>query len=238
VRSKEAVMDVHEAMARLEALGTEQNRKIYPRHGARPPMFGVSYADLGKLRKQLKTDHELALALWDTGNHDARVLATMIADPRRADRAMLDRWAASVDNKPLVDAFGNLAAAAPDIQANMARWIDTDHEWHESLGWSLLTHLANREPALPDSFFEPYIARIERDIHGAKNWVRYAMNFTLIAIGSRSDALEAAATAAAARIGKLHVDHGQTGCKTPDAASYIRKTRDHLATKAAKAARA
>lgn len=231
-------MDVREAMARLEALGTEQNRKIYPRHGARPPMFGVSYADLGKLKKQIKIDHELALALWETGNHDARILATMIFDPRRADDAMLDRWAEVVDNKPLTDAFINVAAAAPNLQTNMARWIDADHEWLESLGWGLLSQLANREPALPDSFFEPYIARIERDIHGAKNWVRYAMNFTLIAIGSRSDALEAAATAAAARIGKVQVDHGQTGCKTPEAAGYIRKTRAHLAAKAMKSAKA
>ncbi len=231
-------MDVQEAMTQLEAMGTEQNRKIFPRHGARPPIFGVSYANLGKLKKQIKTDHELALALWDTGNHDARILATMIFDPRRVDDKMLDHWAAAVDNKMLADAFTNVAAAAPNVQANMARWIDADHEWLESVGWGLLSHLANNEPALPDSFFEPYIARIEREIHGAKNWVRYAMNFTLIAIGSRNDALQAVATAAAERIGKVHVDHGQTGCKTPDAASYIRKTREHRAAKAAKAARA
>jgi 3-methyladenine DNA glycosylase AlkD len=230
-------MDVHEAMAQLETLGTEQNRKIYQRHGARPPLFGVSYANFGKLKKQIKTDHELALALWDTGNHDARILATMIYDPRRADAAMIDHWAAAVDNKALTDAFINVAAAAPNVQANMARWIDGDHEWLESVGWGLLSHLANNEPALPDSFFEPYIARIEREIHGAKNWVRYAMNFTLIAIGSRNEALAATSTAAAARIGKLHVDHGQTGCKTPDAAGYIRKTRDHRTAKAAKVAR-
>jgi 3-methyladenine DNA glycosylase AlkD len=227
-------MDLHEAMARLEAAGTEQNRKIYPRHGARPPMFGVSYADFGKLKKQIKTDHELALALWDTGNHDARILATMIFDPRRVDDAMLEHWAEAIDNKVLTDAFTNVAATAPNVQANMARWIDADHEWLESVGWGLLSHLANKEPALPDSFFEPYIARIEREIHGAKNWVRYAMNFTLIAIGSRSDALDAAASAAAMRIGKLQVDHGQTGCKTPDAAGYIRKTREHRAAKAAR----
>lgn len=228
-------MELSEAMARLEAAGSEQNRKIYPRHGAKPPMFGVSYAELGKLKKQIKQDHALALALWDSGNHDARILATMIADPRRADQAMLDHWAAALDNKMITDAFTNVAAAAPNAQANMARWIDADHEWLEHAGWGLLSHLAAREPALPDSFFLPYLERIEREIHGAKNWVRYAMNFTLINIGCRSDALDNAASAAATRIGLVRVDHGETGCKTPDACSYIRKTRAHQAAKAAKA---
>jgi len=230
-------MDLNEAMARLEACGTEQNCKIYLRHGARAPLFGVSYADLGKLKQQIKRDHALAVALWDTGNHDARILATMIADPRQADQALLEHWSQALDNKVLTDAFTNVAAPAPGAQANMARWIDADHAWLEYAGWGLLGQLASQEPALPDSFFAPYIERIEREIAGAKNWVRYAMNFTLINLGCRSDALDAAATAAAARIGKVAVDHGQTGCKTPDAASYIRKTRAHQAAKAAKSVR-
>jgi 3-methyladenine DNA glycosylase AlkD len=54
-------------------------------------MFGVSYAALGKLKKQIKQEHALAEALWETGNHDARVLATMVADPRKADAALLSR---------------------------------------------------------------------------------------------------------------------------------------------------
>ncbi len=230
-------MDLSETMARLEACGTEQNRKIYLRHGARAPLFGVSYAELGKLTKQIKRDHALAVALWETGNHDARILATMIADPRQADSALLEHWSQALDNKVLTDAFTTVAAAAPGAPANMARWIDADHEWREHAGWGLLGQLATHEPALPDSLFVTYIERIEREIGGAKNWVRYAMNFTLITIGCRNDALDAAATAAAARIGKVAVDHGQTGCKTPDAASYIRKTRAHQAAKVAKAAR-
>ena len=65
----------------LEELGTEQNRKIYRRHGVREDLFGVSFGNIRKLQKKIKTDHSLARELWATGNHDARILATMVADP-------------------------------------------------------------------------------------------------------------------------------------------------------------
>jgi len=65
-----------------------------------------------------------------------------------------------------------------------------------------------------------YLMIIERDIHAQKNRLKEAMNGALIAIGSRNSTLEAQALAAAARIGKVTVDHGETDCKTPDAAAY------------------
>ena len=74
-------MNVKQALAKLKALGTAQNRKVYARHGVTREAFGVSYANLGKLVREIKVDHELALGLWKSGNHDARVLATMVADP-------------------------------------------------------------------------------------------------------------------------------------------------------------
>ena len=71
-------MNKTQALQKLKSLGTAQNRKIYARHGAGEAMFGVSYADLGKTKKEIKTDHPLAESLWASGNHDARVLATMV----------------------------------------------------------------------------------------------------------------------------------------------------------------
>ena len=75
-------MTVSEVMKRLEEPGTAQNRKVYARHGMHEPFFGVSFAELGKLQKAIKTDHALARELWSTGNWDARHLACMVADPR------------------------------------------------------------------------------------------------------------------------------------------------------------
>ena len=89
------------------------------------------------------------------------------------------------------------------------------------------------DKAKPDTFFTPYIERIEREIQGERNRVRHAMNGALIAIGLRSEALRARAVAASRRIGTVVVDHGETGCKTPNAEDYIARALAHKARKRA-----
>src|SRR6187200_2984176 len=74
-----ARMSLAEAMKTLEKAGSAQTRKTYARHGAQEPMFGVSFATMKTLVKRIGVDHTLALALWDTKNHDARMLAVKIA---------------------------------------------------------------------------------------------------------------------------------------------------------------
>src|SRR5215813_5855496 len=83
-------MNLTEVMSALERAGSEGTRKTLQRHGARPPLFGVSYGDLYGLQKRLGTDHPLAQQLWNSGNHDARVLATLIADTGRANDPLLE----------------------------------------------------------------------------------------------------------------------------------------------------
>jgi len=102
-------MAADEVHARLEAMGTSQNRKVYGRHGVGAEMYGVSFANLGKLKKKIKTDQALAEELWASGNHDARVLATMIADPAALKSRQLDTWARDLDSYDnLVRALGLL----------------------------------------------------------------------------------------------------------------------------------
>jgi 3-methyladenine DNA glycosylase AlkD len=229
-------MTLDEVMATLEAAGSAQTRKIYARHGGGPEMFGVSYAELYKLRKRIKVDHDLALALWATGNHDARVLATMIDDAKKVDRAQAERWVADLSNYGLTDAVSGLIARSPAAREVMPAWMARDGEWESSAGWNILAQLALDDRTLDDGFFAAYLPVIEQQIHQAKNRTRYSMNNALIAIGARSDALEGAALAVAKRIGKVDVDHGETHCKTPDAPTYIVKARDRRRTKEQKAA--
>lgn len=224
-------MTFDDCMAALEREGTAQNRKTYARHGVTGPCFGVSYAALGKLKKAIKIDHDLAVALWDSGNHDARVLACMIDDPAAVTSAQLKVRAGDLSNYVLTDALSGLAAKSPHASACMTAWIKAKDEWSASAGWNVLAHLALADNGLPDSEFESLLVQIEATIHTAKNRTRHAMNNALIAIGSRNEHLAAVAAAAAGRIGKVEVDHGETGCKTPDAAGYIAKTREHYAAK-------
>ncbi len=229
-------MNLQEALQQLEEMGTAQNRKVYARHGVGENMFGVSYANLNKLAKAAKRDHSLALELWETGNHDARVLAAMVADPAQADESLLETWLADLDNYVITDAFSGFVGKTAMAQAKGEEWVGFDEEWPGRAGWHLVAHLAMKEPDLPDAYFVACLETIEAEIHSRKNRVKDAMNSALIAIGIRNDILEGQALAAAARIGKVEVDHGETGCKTPDAADYIRRTLERRRQKAQRAA--
>lgn len=209
----------------LRALGTESACKTYARHGVTAEIYGVSYANLGKLQKRIKVDHALARELWASGVHDARILATMIADPQQADGALIDAWSQGLGNYVITDAVSSFVARTSLARATMAVWLNSDDEWIETAGWNLLGQLALHDLTLPDDYFVLYLTRIERDLHGSKNRVRHAMNNVLIAIGMRSDDLERQAIDAAGRIGKVVVDHGATNCKTPAAIPYIQKAR-------------
>src|SRR6185436_12839912 len=114
----------------------------------------------------------------------------------------------------------------------MERWIASDDEWIGAVGWNVMGRLAMTDKSLDDAYFAKYLMVIERDIHTRQNRVRHNMNNALIAIGVRSPALEQQATAAAQKIGKVKVDHGNTDCKTPDAISYIQKTLERQKARA------
>lgn len=216
-------MSTDQLLSELEALGTDQNRKIYRRHGVGENMFGVSYANLGRLQKKIKIDHQVAQELWSTGNYDARVLATMIADPQQASDKLLQAWARDLDSYVITDAFSKFASATPLARKKMEKWITSKQEWLGAAGWNLLAVMAMKDQELADDFFERYLSVIEITLHKSKNRVRYAMNGALIAIGLRNERLQKKAMTVAKRVGKVEVDHGETGCKTPDAIEYIQR---------------
>jgi len=217
-------MDFEQVIQQLESVGTAQNRKIYARHGIGENQYGVSYADLGKLQKALKKNHPLALQLWHTGNHDARILACKIADPQHADDTLLNSWVQELDNYVITDAFSEYAAKTQPAAQKIPQWTADEGEWVGTAGWNMLGTFALAQKELPADFFSPYLATIQRDIHTRKNRVRYAMNNALICIGCRGGELLESALQIAAQIGKVEVDHGETNCATPDAATYIQKT--------------
>lgn len=219
-------MKFRETMSALKAAGTAQTRKTYGRHGVGGKMFGVSYADLGKLEKRIGRDQELAEKLWATGNHDARVLATKIGDGETIKSSTLDSWVRELDNYVLADAFGGLVARSRFAESKRRLWTRARDEFAGQVGWNLVASEALRASDVPDKVFESYLETIEARIAKAKNRVRYSMNNALIAIGMRNPKLEKKAIAAARRIGPVEVDHGETGCKTPEAVSYIRRVKE------------
>jgi 3-methyladenine DNA glycosylase AlkD len=231
-------MNVDQVLSRLKSEGTAQNRKTYGRHGIPEPLYGVSYAVLGKLTKQLGTNHELALDLWESGIHDARVLATMIVDPAQLSSTELDQWIKSANNLVLGDAVAKVAASHKSAQKKAEKWIAAKSEKVSTAGWVVLAHLAGSDDSLPDDYFLACLETIVQSIDSAPNYTRHAMNGAVISIGIRNERLRKAAIAAARTIGKVEVDHGQTSCKTPPAEAYIEKTvayrKQQVAKRAAK----
>jgi 3-methyladenine DNA glycosylase AlkD len=225
-------MELLSVLAELEAAGTAQNRKIYLRHGAHEPMFGVSFAILNALEKKIKRDHSLAVGLWATGNYDAMILACKVADPALWQPSDADAWVKAAYCYVLAGEIAGLTLKTSFAREKAEAWINADGEYVERAGWLVYSGLTENS-ALPDEYFLNGIQRIIRDIHKSKNRVRDAMNTALINIGLRPT-LTSAALGAAAQVGLVQVDHGETGCKTPDAAAYIQKTLDYRARKAKK----
>lgn len=218
-------MNVKEAMAALQKLGSAQTRKTWLRHGASEPMFGVKFGDLAKLVKKIGVDHGLATELWATGNADARTLALKVADPAKMTAAELDRWVKTTTWSMHLTYIAQLASETPHAAARASAWSNGP------AGWSLIGQMALRDATTPDAWFQARLGEIEKRVKTAPNDQRYPMLMALVAIGGRSSALRAAACAASKRIGKVEIDHGDTACKTPEAIPYLDKMWAHAKAK-------
>ncbi|MSP62159.1 MAG: DNA alkylation repair protein [Myxococcales bacterium] len=218
------------ALEELQKAGSEQTKKTYLRHGAREPLFGVSFAILKAITKRIGVDHELACALWETGNFDARNLAVKVVDPARLSPADLDRWADDSRVQMVIGYVAQVAVETPHARGRATAWL-AKPSGPRAVGWTLVAAMALCDETTPDAWFADRILEIEKAIHGAPNVERVPMNHALIAVGCRSAALRKVASAAAKRIGKVEVDHGDTDCATIDARERIEKTWAHSTSK-------
>ena len=216
-------MNYKQTMAALKKMGTAQNVKVYRRHGAGENVFGVSCANLKTLAKKIKVDHELALQLWDSGNVDARTLATMVVDASAMNRTLAESWVKDIDYYMLVDYVAGVVAKSPVAEAKMKAWMKSKKQYVRQSGYSVLASSLVDGVDVSDSECRQYLKTIEKEIHASANRAKHAMNMALIAIGIYKSALTKPAMAAAKRIGKVDVDHGETACKTPDAIPYIER---------------
>lgn len=211
-----------DVLAKLKKLGKKKTAEIYRKHGATGEVWGVSFADLGALKKQIKTDHNIAQSLWKSGVIDAQTLALMIADPLALTSEEADEWLMQARADVLLGYLAQLVARTSFARDKLRHWTQSEDEFPRTTGYTLLA-VMTAGGQIPDDEARQYLNAIESNIRDSANRARYAMNNALIAIGSSRAALKKEAIAAARRIGKVEVDHGETGCKTPDAEAYIKK---------------
>ena len=217
---------VDEILAQLEACGSEQSRKIYQRHGAREPLYGVKVADLKKILRGHKNDQQLAEKLWETGISDAMYLAGLMADSSAVSPATLRGWMDGAYWYMLAEvAVADLAAESPHGWELGRQWITSPQEMVATGGWGTLSAcisiLPNDQLVFAD--IRKDIKHITSTIHNERNRVRYSMNNYIICVGAYIPDLYSTAHTAAAKIGDVTVDMGETSCKTPNALEYIEK---------------
>ena len=217
-------MTAPEVLSVLEKAGKPQTAAIYKHYGTGDNVFGTLTSEIGKLQKKIKVDHALALELWKTGNAEARMLAVQIADPQKVTPAVAERFLAGGPVRFLGMYLAALIARSPAADKTMREWMKSPDEVTREMGYTILSaRLRDNADSISDAHATRVIATIEKQIHKSPNWARYAMNGAIIAIGVWRPKVRREAIAAATRIGKVDVDHGDTYCKTPDAAAYINK---------------
>jgi 3-methyladenine DNA glycosylase AlkD len=188
-------MTADDVIERLRAMGGEHNRQGMARYGINTARaFGVSMSAMRPLAREIGRDHELALALWGTGVHEARILAYLIDDPRRATRGQLDAWAADCDSWDLTDQFCNkLAVKTPFAWELAPAWAAREEEFVRRAGFSLMAQLAVHDKKAPDEAFLPFLELVTAHSGDGRNFVKKAVNWALRQIGKRNAGLRAGA---------------------------------------------
>ncbi|WP_243358572.1 DNA alkylation repair protein [Fundidesulfovibrio terrae] len=202
-------MDRHSAAAaildRLRTLGSEHNRQGMARFGINVERAcGVSMAVLRPLAREHRRDHALAIALWDTQAHEARILACMVEDPRQAGPEQLGRWVEDLDSWDVTDQFCNkLVVKTPYAWELAVAWAAREAEFVRRAGFSLMAQLAVHDKAAPDAAFLPFLEFVVAYATDGRNFVKKAVNWALRQIGKRNAVLRGRAVATARRLLEL-----------------------------------
>lgn len=186
-------------LADLAARGSETNRAGMARYGIRvDDAYGVPVTELRRLARRLGRDHELALALWRTGNHEARLLAAFVDEPARVEAEQMERWAADFDSWDVCDEVTtDLFDQAPLAWIKATEWAARPEEFVKRAGFALMAGLAVHDKTAGDAAFLGLLAAIESGAFDERNFVRKAVNWALRNIGKRNRALHEACLACA-----------------------------------------
>ena len=213
-------MTVKEALKELKALGNAKVRALNAKSGAGDNQFGVSLGDIRTLAKKIKTNHELALSLWDTGNVDAQFLATLLIQPKKLSAQEMDRMVRSISFVRVSDwLIAYVVRQHPDKEALRQDWMGVDNRWAARAGWDLT---AERVGKSPDGLNVPALLdRIEAEMADAKPEVQWTMNNTLATIGIHFPKHRKRAIAIGEKLGIYRDYPVSKGCTSPFAPIWI-----------------
>jgi len=162
--------------------------------------LGLNVPTIRTLAKRLGTDQILAEQLWETGVHEARILATMIADPLAITCSTMDRWVRDLDSWDVCDSAAFLFDRTPYVWKKIPKWAASNREFVRRAAFSTLATAAVHLKAADDQRFLEGLDLVERYAFDDRNFVRKAVNWALRNIGKRNERLLPAAVACAERL--------------------------------------
>lgn len=194
------------ALAALKRRGNEKTRiGMSTRFGIVGPTaetaFGVPMASIHKVAKDLGRDHQLAAALWATGQYEARMLACFVDEPARVTAAQMDGWCRDFDNWAVCDtACFHLFDRVPVAYGRAAVWAQRKAEFVRRGGFALMACLALHDKQADDDAFWAFLPLVEAGAGDERNFVKKGVSWALRSIGRRGPALHSAGLDLAGRL--------------------------------------
>lgn len=209
-----------ETLKKLESLGSEKMRKQNKSRGAEDNQYGVLMGDIRKVAAGIKTDHALAMELWDTGNIDARFLAVLILDPKKLSASELEKLVKSETFTHVADwLYSYVIKDFPEKEKLREKWMKSKEKMTARAGWSLTSGRVARAPGGID--INALLDRIEKEMPKAEPEVQWTMNSTLANIGINHPSHRKRALAIGEKLGIYRDYPVSKGCTSPFAPIWI-----------------
>jgi 3-methyladenine DNA glycosylase AlkD len=199
-------MQLDEVLDHLRSLANPDNVAGMARFGINPQnTLGIDIYTLRKIARRIGADHALALQLWDSGVHEARILASYIADPRQISEAQVEQWVADFDSWDVCDQVVDLFSKTPFAYRKVAEWAQRPEEFVKRAAFALIAELTAHDKQASDETLAQFFPVIVRASDDDRNFVRKAVNWALRSLGKRSRALNEQAIAVAREIQALGI---------------------------------
>jgi 3-methyladenine DNA glycosylase AlkD len=197
------------AQIRCDEIIAEMRSMKNPANIAGMARFGINVGNayglpMPWLRAKAKTigkNHRLALDLWNTGIHEARILAALVDEPAGVTEKQMERWVKEFDSWDICDQVcGNLFDKTPFAYKKVIEWTAREEEYVKRAGYVLMAALAVHDKKAGDETFIKFLPIIAAGSDDSRNFVMKAVNWALRQIGKRNMALNRHALACAEKI--------------------------------------
>jgi 3-methyladenine DNA glycosylase AlkD len=197
-----ARFDVAACLRELERVATRKTREGMTRFAIpNERALGVAMGDIQKLARRVGRDHALALALWQNGVYEARMLAVYVADPAVLTSAQMDAWCRDFDNWAHCDtACFALFDRSPHAWKKIDAWARRRGEFQRRAAYALLASVALHDKLADDGLFFARLPMLEVAARDGRNFVKKAVSWALRGVGKRNAELRTHARALAQRL--------------------------------------